>query len=455
MRDLLYVILFAAFTARVTLAADDIDIKIPVNSVCDEKTFVLIIANENYKHTGKVAYARNDGDIISLYFEKTLGIPKKHIHYVNDATLNDINHELQWLVNIVNAYKGEARAIFYYSGHGMPDESSKDALLLPTDGYATDAGSALGIKKIYEILSKMSSRQTLVFMDACFSGMRRDGSSLIDAARGVAIKTRQESLNVENIMAFSAAKGEETAYPYEEKRHGLFTYYLLKKLQTTGGKVTVGELCDYVIEQVSINSLKENGKQQTPTVTAYDKEWRAWQMALNRANKMEYRSAQSDIIVPDNNQPKKEKDKAYKKTDLSSVPIQMPEYQIEGAGTGVQGTYLVKVTVTDKNAKSISDDQLMRAAIHGVLFRGVSSQKNRQHQRPLAGDASLEQQQAAFFNDFFTSDFRNYAYLDSESRTIIKANKKYEVTNVVSVKKDQLRKYLVSQGIIKGISYGL
>ena len=69
-------------------------------------------------------------------------------------------------------------------------------------------------------------------------------------------------------MVFSAAQGDETAYPLQDKQHGLFTYYLLKKLKDTKGDVTYGELGDYIAEHVSQESIVSNGKSQTPTVSA-------------------------------------------------------------------------------------------------------------------------------------------------------------------------------------------
>lgn len=47
----------------------------------------------------------------------------------------------------------------------------------------------------------------------------------------------------------------------------MMTYYLLKKLQETSGKVGLGELSDYVITQVKQTSLLENGKSQVPVIS--------------------------------------------------------------------------------------------------------------------------------------------------------------------------------------------
>ena len=54
----------------------------------------------------------------------------------------------------------------------------------------------------------------------------------------VANKAKQ-SIPTGNLVVLSAAKGVETAYSYKEKGHGLFTYFLLKKLQETQGDLTL------------------------------------------------------------------------------------------------------------------------------------------------------------------------------------------------------------------------
>ena len=105
-------------------------------------------------------------------------------------------------------------------------------------------------------------QRVTVFLDACFSGVKRNGTSL-NSARGVAIKVKQSNPKG-NVIVFSAAQEDETAYSYKVGKHGLFTYFLLKKLKETSGDVTYGELSRYIEDQVVKTSIKENGKKQTP-----------------------------------------------------------------------------------------------------------------------------------------------------------------------------------------------
>ena len=118
----LYSIITACMISVLVYAQSDVDTRIAVNDTKDYNTFVLIISNENYKYEQTVPFALNDGETFKLYCEKTLGIPERHIRYAGDATLNDMRMQLQWLIKVMKAYEGDARAIVYYSGHGMPSE---------------------------------------------------------------------------------------------------------------------------------------------------------------------------------------------------------------------------------------------------------------------------------------------------------------------------------------------
>lgn len=99
---------------------------------------------------------------------------------------------------------------------------------------------------------------------------------MINKARGVRRRVRSDAPQG-RMVVFSAASGDETAYPYREKGHGLFTYFLLKKLQESRGELTLGELSDYISENVSRQSTVSNRRSQTPTAsasTAIGTEWR-------------------------------------------------------------------------------------------------------------------------------------------------------------------------------------
>jgi len=262
---------------KATLVSD-VDENIPVAKAKNPNTFVLIIANEHYSQVATVPFALNDGNIFREYCIKTLGIGEKHIKYLSDATGNQIKSGVNWLANLTEAFD-EPQIIVYYAGHGIPDESSRTAYLLPVDGIISDMSTCYKLDDLYTTLGKMPASQITVFMDACFSGSKRE-QGMLTSARGVALKAKS-GVPQGNMVVFSAAQGDETAYPNREQQHGLFTYYLLKKLQETQGDIALKDLGDYITKQVSQQSLLINDKKQTPCVipsASLGTEWQSWKL---------------------------------------------------------------------------------------------------------------------------------------------------------------------------------
>ena len=243
-----------------------VDQDVPQTGFSRPNTFAVIIANENYYSEAKVEYAHNDGTSMRNYLEQVVGLPASNIHFVKDATLNMLRREVNWLTKVAKSYNGEASILFYYAGHGVPDVKKNTSYLLPSDGMANDIITGYALDDLYAQLAASPSRTTLVFLDACFSGSQRSGESMSDV-RAVGIRAKQ-GVPRGNMVVFSAAQGDETAHPYPAEHHGMFTFYLLKKMKEKQGKVTLGELGDYVTGEVRRKSTVEYTEGQTPSVNA-------------------------------------------------------------------------------------------------------------------------------------------------------------------------------------------
>ena len=241
----------------------EVDVNIPISTKKAEKTYALIIANENYEFVDNVDYALHDGEIFKEYCIKTLGIPERQILYAKNATSGMMNGEIEKLVKLANIDEG-ANIIVYYCGHGIPDENTNEAYLIPVDGKGANIVTCYSLNKLYSTLSATKAANITYFLDACFTGSNREGSMLV-AARGVAREAKKEVLNG-NTVVFAAASQDETAMAYKEKTHGMFTYFLLKKLQDTKGDVTYGELAEYIKKNVQKESILVNDKSQSPNI---------------------------------------------------------------------------------------------------------------------------------------------------------------------------------------------
>ncbi len=263
----------------------DIDIDIPKNITSNPNTFALIIGNEDYGSYQKglssemnVQHARNDARIFSQYLQRTLGVPKKNTMLYLDATAAQFHQGMAWLENIAEATEGDANLIFYYSGHGLPDEKTREPFMIPVDVSGSQVNYGYSIAKLYKKLGAMNVNRSIVFLDACFSGGARN-KSLVEV-KGVKIKPK-ETAPTGNLVAFASSSGQESSGIYKEEYHGLYTYFLLKTLRETKGDITLGELIEKVQKKVSLESVLVSNKKQTPSILvspSVKETWRDWKL---------------------------------------------------------------------------------------------------------------------------------------------------------------------------------
>ena len=152
---------------------------------------------------------------------------------------------------------------------------------------------------------------------------------MLASSRGVALKVNKDPVG-DNTVVFSAAQGDETAYPYKSQKHGMFTYYVLDKMQQSGGYTTLGELSDYVTQNVKRKSVVENKKGQTPSILASSKnnDWRNWRFASKAAKRYETRAesgamaqTQRPVATPANTpSPKQDTPTPRQTTPTQSTP---------------------------------------------------------------------------------------------------------------------------------------
>lgn len=255
----------------------DVDVNIPETGRNASKTLALVVANEKYKHVANVPYADADGSTFVEYCRKTLGIPEHNISFQVNASYAELLDAVSEIQRKAEVLGPESELIVYYAGHGLPDENTKDAFLLSSDANPVNSRTWYKLSELYATLSELPSRSVSVFIDACFSGAERSGKMLTadKGMRAVAIKPK-EAAPKGNMFVLTATSGNETAMPYSEKNHGMFTYFLLKKLQESKGNVTLKDLSDYVISNVRHQSNFVNEKPQTPAVSTSGTMVREW-----------------------------------------------------------------------------------------------------------------------------------------------------------------------------------
>lgn len=239
----------------------------PITSGRINKTaYAIVIGIENYRQSlPKADYAEHDARTVANYLTTTLGYPAENIvTLLNEHALkSDLDKYLEWLKNNIDK---NGTVFFYFSGHGAPNPKTGDAYLVPYDGDpAFIEQTGLPLKKLYETLSGLPAKNIIVALDACFSGA--GGRSV--AAPGSRALVRVERAPTNNLAILTASGENQISSSYKEKRHGVFTYFLLKGIKElldndNGSKLLLADLYGYLKPQVERTSRKVYNAEQTP-----------------------------------------------------------------------------------------------------------------------------------------------------------------------------------------------
>ena len=247
----------------------DVDNNIPANSTKYQNRYAIIIGNEDYtshqsglNSESNVPFAVADANSFREYCLNVLGVKDNNLFIVTNATASRMKQEIERVSKIISLNPTGAELIFFYAGHGQPDEN-KEPYIMPVDVTAQRLKDGIKLNDLYKSFSDLNIDRVTVFLDACFSGGGRDAGLL--AARSVREKPNEGQLNG-NIIVFAATEGDQVAMQYRDKQHGMFTYFLLKKLQETKGNLTYKEMSDYLRKNVSEYSLRVNNREQDPIV---------------------------------------------------------------------------------------------------------------------------------------------------------------------------------------------
>lgn len=134
-------------------------------------------------------------------------------------------------------------------------------------------------------------------------------------------------------------------------------------------------------------------------------------------------------------------------------------YEIECAGVGTDGMYLVKV-YTISNKSKLDLEQAKKNAVHGVIFKGFPGKDGCKSQKAIATNPNVEYEKNDFFMNFFQDNgkYMKYVSLSNagqiDAKDTKKVGKEYKIGVIVTVSKDALRKDLEEAGIIRGLSSG-
>ncbi|MBU0675815.1 MAG: caspase family protein [Proteobacteria bacterium] len=243
----------------------------------------VVIGNRDYdnRQVPQVEFAIRDASVIRQYLIDTLGFAEHNIIFLQNASKTDFlkvfgdtgDHRGELYSRL---RKGKSDVFLFYSGHGAPDTNTGRVFLLPAGadpsaikftGYSLDL--------LYENLTRIGREKeikslALVF-DACFSGMSNTGAPLVSDASSIGIRPKLPVLALPNAAIITSSSGDQISSWYREKRHGLFTYFLLKGIKDTveqGRPLTLGDIKTSLLDVDSVNdyAYRLYKRNQTPEI---------------------------------------------------------------------------------------------------------------------------------------------------------------------------------------------
>jgi len=260
---------------------DSLLVGIP-KGVSNPDAFAVVVGVANYRDVSRVEYARQDAEAMRRYLVEAFGYQEGNVVFLPDPSKADLertfgtagNAEGQ-LYNWTSRKPNQSDVFVYYVGHGAPSIKEKKGYLVPADAspdYIEINGYPLDV--FYANLNKVPARSVTVVLDACFTGETPDVAGKVSSFLGNASPLVPATLPPElptNATVMTAGTDAQLASWYPEKKHSLFTYYLLKGLRGEAdadkdGTITLGEMKSYLDENVTYTARRLYGRDQTPEV---------------------------------------------------------------------------------------------------------------------------------------------------------------------------------------------
>lgn len=266
-----------------------------------DKWAILIGVNRYHASLGPLKYAVNDcrrvGEVL---MQGPDGFPADNVLLLTDDQPEDRRPTYanihSWLASWLSQPKEGDTVFVFFSGHGR--EMGGKCYLAPGDATLPSMHvTGIPVGHVQDILARCKAKQKILVLDACHSGAGKDvtamsGSMLDQIATGKGIYT------------ITSCDADELSHEWDEKKQGVFSYYLAEALSgacppDSQGRVTAESLYEWVYDRVRAWAAKKRCT-QTPkrfaegtgvvTVLNVEPDWR--KMAQELRHRLEHAEEQ-------------------------------------------------------------------------------------------------------------------------------------------------------------------
>lgn len=263
-------------SGRATLRLVDVERDLPRAAARRRDAIAVILGVDRYRALPIARFAERDAALMRRYAVEALGVNDdvEHLYFrsgadVTGGEMRKLFGETGWLARRVTE---NTDLVVYFAGHGAPDAARRAPYLLPFDadpGFVTETGYSLGA--LYDRLARLPARSITVILDACFTGLTRDGSALVRGARPTVLSVEHPALLRRQMSVINAARDAEAAGDLPEAQHGLLTYWIARGLRGEADAngdhaITIAELGRFAEFGVRETAARQDREQRPLTI---------------------------------------------------------------------------------------------------------------------------------------------------------------------------------------------
>ncbi len=231
--------------------------------------YAIVVGIEQYRERiPKAEFAVQDAKAMAQFLTAQGGYREENVilRLNEQATKSDMEKYFEaWLKNNVDA---KSSLFVYFSGHGAPKADTGEAYIVPYDGdpaFIEQTGYPL--KRLYQTLEKLPTKNIVVMLDSCFSGA--GGRSVLAKGAKPMVLTVEGMASSSKAVVLAATSGSNLSLADQETGHGLFTYYALQGMggeadANGDGTIDVQELFEYLKPQVQRVARRTYNTEQVP-----------------------------------------------------------------------------------------------------------------------------------------------------------------------------------------------
>ncbi len=220
-------------------------------------------------------------ELDDVLLDKKIGrFPDGNVQMLLDdhATVQNIRKGIGWLRQ--NA-KANDLVLVYFASHGLKRQEDPNGvsyiaaydsdLSTPATRYAT---SIQMVDLVVDLTRELQAMRVVLILDTCFSG---DAGSAAGQDSVQELSVSREASFSEALRIFRAGAGravltagtaDQESYQSATLGHGFFTYFIMKALRDSSGRIPLSALYQQVKAETENAVSKELGKKQTPLLFA-------------------------------------------------------------------------------------------------------------------------------------------------------------------------------------------